>query len=41
MDRVRIIQLIEILRRVRPKEMVKLKFSTNFGISVDTIEKVT
>lgn len=41
MERVRIVQLIEILRRVKPKEMIKLKFSTNFGVSVDTIEKVT
>lgn len=31
---------MEILRRVKPKEMIKLKYSTNFGVSVDTIEKI-
>jgi hypothetical protein len=41
MERERISQLIEILRRVRTPEMAKLKFSTNFGVSVDTIDYVT
>ena len=40
MERFRIVQLVEILRRVKPKEMIKLKYSTNFGVSVDTIEKI-
>ena len=34
-------QLIEILRRARTTEMAKLKFSTNFGVSVNTIEYFT
>ncbi|EAR97810.3 zinc finger, C3HC4 type (RING finger) protein (macronuclear) [Tetrahymena thermophila SB210] len=35
MDRSRRFQLIEILRRVKTKEMAKLKFISNFGVSVD------
>ena len=38
MDRERILQLVEILRRVSTPEMAKLKFSTNFGLSVDNID---
>ena len=38
MDKVRIFQLIEILRRVRTNEMAKLKYSTNFGVSVEIID---
>jgi hypothetical protein len=40
MDHIRIIQLIEILRRVKTSEMAKLKFSTNFGIPVEIIERI-
>lgn len=35
MDRSRRFQLIEILRRVKTKEMAKLKFISNFGVSAD------
>ena len=41
MDRLRIFQLIEILRRVKPQDMSKLKFITNFGLSLDGINFVT
>ncbi|EGR30194.1 zinc finger protein, putative [Ichthyophthirius multifiliis] len=37
MERSRRFQLIEILRRIKTKEMAKLKFVTNFGVSVEKI----
>lgn len=41
MDKSRVIQLSEILKRVSIPEMAHIKFGTNFGISVDTINFVT
>lgn len=41
MDKERIVQVIEILRRVNTQEMAKLKYSTMFGVSVDAIDIVT
>lgn len=40
MDRSRRFQLIEILRRVKTKEMAKLKFVSNFGVSSDVNQLV-
>ncbi len=37
MERARIYQLTEILRRVKPNEMAKLKFMTNFGLPIEGI----
>ncbi len=34
------VQIIEILRRLKTKEMGKFKFLTNFGLSVDMLEKI-
>lgn len=41
MDRTRVVQLSEILKRVSTDEMAHIKFGTNFGISVETISYVT
>lgn len=40
MEKARIFQLIEILRRVKTVEMGKLKFITNFGVSVNALDIV-
>lgn len=40
MERQRIFQLIEILRRVKTNEMSKLKFITNFGLSIEGIDYI-
>ena len=41
MDKSRIFQLIEIIRRVKTVEMAKFKFLTNFGVSLKNIEVLT
>ena len=40
MERSRIVQLIEILRRIRTHEMAKLKFAINFGLSSEGMDFV-
>ena len=35
MEKARIYQLIEIIRRVKTAEMAKLKFISNFGLSIE------
>lgn len=41
MDKSRIFQLIEIIRRVKTNEMARFKFLTNFGISLKNYEILT
>jgi hypothetical protein len=41
MDKSRIFQLIEIIRRVKTNEMVKFKFLTNFGVSLKNFDAIT
>ena len=41
MDKSRIFQLIEIIRRVKTVEMPKFKFLTNFGVSLKNFELLT
>lgn len=41
MDKSRIFQLIEIIRRVKTIEMAKFKFLTNFGVSLINLEVLT
>ena len=40
MDKERIFQLLEILRRVKPADMSQLKFITNFGIRWEGIDYI-
>lgn len=40
MDKERIFQMIEVIRHIRTSEMARLKFSTNFGISPDTMHSI-
>ncbi|KRX00136.1 hypothetical protein PPERSA_10635 [Pseudocohnilembus persalinus] len=40
MERSRVYQLVEILRRVKTPEMAKLKFLSNFGLSIDGINYI-
>jgi hypothetical protein len=40
-EKSRTFQLIEILRRVKTEEMIKLKFLPNFSVSPDTTKLVT
>ena len=35
MERPRIIQLLEILKHIKVTEMTKLKFCSNFGLSIE------
>jgi hypothetical protein len=40
MDKARIFQLIEIVRRIKTEEMVRFKFLMNFGVEKETVERL-
>lgn len=40
MEKARMYQLIEILRRLKTPEMIKLKYLSNFGLSVEGIDYI-
>lgn len=40
MEKARIFQLIEILRRLKTPEMTKLKYLSNFGLSIEGIDYI-